>query len=100
MHAYACSGSACFGPGQLLQLSLLLPEGGYTRQHDRQLREGTAASKSGSMYCKTLTSGVRGSSQDNGQAKHNGGELGHLVRVSASIRSTTRSVLLLPSNLL
>jgi hypothetical protein len=26
-------------PGQLLQLSLLLLQGGYTRQHDQQLRE-------------------------------------------------------------
>jgi hypothetical protein len=52
------------------------------------------------MLSSTLTGGVGGSSQHNGQAKHDGGELGHLVRVSASIRSTNRSGLLLFFNLL
>jgi hypothetical protein len=43
--------------------------------------------RAGSRYSGKLTSGVRGSSHHNGQAKHDGGELGHLVRDSASNKS-------------
>lgn len=36
---YSCTGSACYRPRQLLQLSpAAAAHGGYTRRHERQLR--------------------------------------------------------------